>query len=937
MTMTDAEHHGWARADRILDQLLQLPPRSRRAQLAAMDIPAALRARVDRLLDAMEGGDGPLDHPERMLSSLTRHALSGRRLGRWELEAEIGRGGVAVVYRARSLEGPAGQVAALKILTLGALAEVGRDQFLREQEMLLRLRHPYIAPLHDAGIADDGTPWLAMALVEGARIDDWCAARTLDAQGRVRLVLQVCEAVAHAHRSLVIHRDIKPSNVLVDRDGRVRLLDFGIARLGDGGHERTATALRALTPEYAAPEQFTGAPASTAMDVYGIGALLYRLLAGVGPRPDGARDGSTTGQPPSRAGRGGAAPIRRLRRDLRGDLDAIVMKALAVDPDGRYASVDALSDDLRRWLDGRAVRAQPPGACYRLRKFVARHRLAVGAVLALVLVLAAGVAATLWQAGIARQQADRAQQAAETSQAQLAYLRSVLDVLAPATAHTRELDRHTVIAEAARRARHELGDRRDLLASVELSLGEVAQRSGNYNQAHDLFASALQGRRAFHGPESAEVGEALALLGGVTSLRDPSDPPLAQARLARAVALLRRHSPQSPELVRALSLHAAQLGELDQGDDASAAIGEAEDLCAGILRDDPACEHVWATRGQLDLRFGRHAQAIASLQRLLDWRGRHSGADHARTAFARGRLGLAYARMGERTRGIALLESADAGLRSASAGPTAESLLTLQNLAEVLLADNQHARALEIHRQCVELAGKLFGARSPEVALSLSQLGSVLFREARYREAASRYRASHEIYRELYGPRGAATAITLGNLADALGEQGEHAQALEMTAEALAGYREAFGEQSPRTGLMWSKYGDQLLANDRINEALQAYGRSLELLRGQPENGAARQSIAVVRSKRALALQEQGGLAEALAEARAAESDLRGEATGSVHHGLALGHLVQIACLARADDCQALRERAQAMLDDPGQPGGNHHRLRQALAGSASR
>src|SRR5690606_9655256 len=179
--------------------------------------------------------------------------------------------------------------------------------------------------------------------------------------------------------SLVIHRDIKPSNVLVDRDGRVRLLDFGIARLGDGDHERTATALRALTPQYAAPEQFTGAPASTAVDVYGIGALLYRLLAGVGPRPAGARDGSTTGQPPSRAGRGAAAPIRWLRRDLRGDLDAIVMKALAVDPGDRYASVDALSEDLCRWLDGRAVRAQPPGMVYRLRKFMLRHRLAVAA------------------------------------------------------------------------------------------------------------------------------------------------------------------------------------------------------------------------------------------------------------------------------------------------------------------------------------------------------------------------------------------------------------------------------------------------------------------------------------------------------------------------------------------------------------------------------
>src|SRR5690606_26946294 len=448
MTMTQAERDAWVRADRVLDELLDLPPDARRAHLARLDVDGPLRKRVERLLAAMEAGDGLLDHPGRMLPSPPEDALRGRRLGRWRLGRETGRGGVAVVYRALSVEGPPGQCAAVKVLTLGALADAGRDQFLREQQMLLRLRHPYIAPLHDAGIADDGTPWLAMALVEGVRIDQWCDGQALDAHARVRLVLQVCEAVAHAHRSLVIHRDIKPSNVMVDEDGRVRLLDFGIARFGDGGGERTATALRALTPEYAAPEQFHGAPATTSMDVYGIGALLYRLLAGVPPRPPGARDGATTGQPPSRAARGDAGPAGRLPRALRGDLDAIVMKALAQEPAARYPGVDALADDLRRWLDGRAVRAQPPGPWYRLRKFAGRNRLAVAASLALLLALGAGVAATLWQAGIARQEAARAHREAERSQAQLAYLRSVLDVLAPATAATRELDRHQVIAEA---------------------------------------------------------------------------------------------------------------------------------------------------------------------------------------------------------------------------------------------------------------------------------------------------------------------------------------------------------------------------------------------------------------------------------------------------------------------------------------------------------
>ena len=167
MTMTQAEREAWQQADRILDALFDLPPEVRRTRLEAMDLAPDMRQRVERLLAALQQGDGVLDHPEKLVLASAADALRGRRLGRWELDEEIGRGGMSVVYRAHSVEGPAGQDAAVKVLTLGALAGSGREQFLREQDLLLRLRHPYIAPMHDAGIAGDGTPWLAMARVEG--------------------------------------------------------------------------------------------------------------------------------------------------------------------------------------------------------------------------------------------------------------------------------------------------------------------------------------------------------------------------------------------------------------------------------------------------------------------------------------------------------------------------------------------------------------------------------------------------------------------------------------------------------------------------------------------------------------------------------------------------------------------------------------------------
>src|SRR5690606_38128740 len=310
---------------------LDLPVQERAAALAAMTMAPAMRQRVGRLLAAQTDA-GPLDLalPKAAWRAAPTDALSGRQLGRWLLQHEIGRGGMAVVYRAQSLAGPTGQIAAVKVLSLGAVARSGHERLFVEQQALLRLRHPFIASLYETGLADDDTPWLAMELVEGESIDAWCAKRALGDQDRGRLVLQVAEALAYAHRNLVIHRDIKPSNVMVDRDGHVRLLDFGTARLAAALRGRTGTATPALTPAYAAPQQLLGAPPSTSMDVHGLGALLRRLLE----------------------------TRSRGERRTRGDLDTILSKALAGQPESRYASVEAMADDLTRWLERRPIQAR---------------------------------------------------------------------------------------------------------------------------------------------------------------------------------------------------------------------------------------------------------------------------------------------------------------------------------------------------------------------------------------------------------------------------------------------------------------------------------------------------------------------------------------------------------------------------------------------------
>ena len=424
---TDDPRH-WQEALALVDELLDLPVAERDAALEQALVGATARRLARRLL-AAAGRRSVLD--EALQASLAGGSeadlLAGRRLGRWLLTDLLGRGGMSVVYRARSLEPPLGQVAAVKLLSLAAATPAGRARFEREIDILVRLRHPGIAPVYEAGVAEDGTPWFAMALVDGVDIERWCADQDLGVAARVALMLQVCAAVEHAHRHLVIHRDIKPGNVLVDREGRVVLLDFGISRmLEEGAMELTSAGTYAFTPRYAAPEQLHGGPITTASDVYSLGSLLHKLLIGQAPQfPAG--DGAAECRDPVSLLAAGAP--RSLRMALAGDLGAILRKSLARDPGRRYPGAAELAEDLGRWRDGRPVTARRGGWAYAARRFVARHRLATTLAAGLVLSVLGGLVASLWQAERARQ----AQVRAETELARAEAVRGyVVNVFAAA-------------------------------------------------------------------------------------------------------------------------------------------------------------------------------------------------------------------------------------------------------------------------------------------------------------------------------------------------------------------------------------------------------------------------------------------------------------------------------------------------------------------------
>ncbi|MEM8933917.1 MAG: serine/threonine-protein kinase, partial [Acidobacteriota bacterium] len=516
----------WRRIESIFGHALGLDVDARAAYLdRACAGDPALRAEVESLLASDADAsptflDRPLDDPADLRADLREPPGTGDRVGAYRLIEKLGEGGMGTVYLAERDDGAFERRVAVKVLRAGLWDEHARRRFDVERRILATLDHPGIARLLDGGTTSNGAPFVVMERVDGEPIDRFCQRRRLSAAARVDLVITVCDAVAAAHRNLIVHRDLKPSNVLVDAEGHPKLLDFGIAKILDpdraaalGAAGDTTGWRRALTPNYASPEQLRGEPITVATDVYLLGILLYELLTGEVPhrlqgRPLSDAAADLTRQPPE--------PPSRRRRTLQAasatteavdstapleidpDLDLITLKALRRDPTERYSSVEALAADLRRLRDGLPIEARIGNRRYRLGKFVARHRGAVAAAVAAILML------TLFAVDRAVQ-VDRRQEAllrAETSLARSESLREFVEglfwIADPAVAKGATL----TVTEALDRGEAKLGrstaTQPSVRASMHALIGRIRYDLGQMDAApeHLEQALALYGRVA---------------------------------------------------------------------------------------------------------------------------------------------------------------------------------------------------------------------------------------------------------------------------------------------------------------------------------------------------------------------------------------------------------------------------------------------------------
>ena len=734
----------FARVDGLLGAALDRPPEARAAFLDGACVDAdgvpdpALRARLGRLVAAAEDASADPAAPARALAAALATdpdradaeaaPVPLASVGPWRIAGLLGRGGTGAVYLGGRDLGGAVQRAAVKRLRADLDAPLAHARFLQERAVLAGLDHPHIARLLDGGETADGQPYLATEVVAGEPITDYCDRRGLGVEARVRLLLQVCDAVSYAHRRLVVHRDLKPSNVLAadgpEGDPQAKLLDFGIAKLLEAGpaEAMTAPGLSPMTPGYAAPEVLTEGEVTVGADVYGLGVLLFELLTGRRPFESAAGAGSSVPEgvaaltdAPSRPsttvarrgeGVGPSAPGVLARR-LRGDLDVICLRAIARDPARRYASAGDLAADLRRHLDGRPVEARPDTWGYRLSRFARRHRVAAVATVLGTLALVVGLGAALLALGRERTARAEAERSATRAEVTAGFLVELFEAADPVRADGAPVSARDVLDRGRRRVEG-LRGQPALQGQLLTAMGRTYRSAGDLAAADSLLRAGLARTAAARGPSHPETARARVALGASRLALADADGALALYAAARR-DLRRTLDDDDPEVADADEGVASALVALDRADEAEALFAR---LAAAhrARGDDDRLARALLGVGYARQAAGRDEEALEPLRQAYALRRRVSGPDHARTVAVAVTLGAA---LGELDR----LDEAERMFRAALDG-------------------DRH----------------VYGPRHPYVADDLANLGSLLVAAGRPRAARAALREAREIYQETLPP-----------------------------------------------------------------------------------------------------------------------------------------------------------------------------------------
>jgi tetratricopeptide (TPR) repeat protein len=755
--------------------------------------------------------------------------MIGRTVAGYRLLRQLGSGGMATVFLAERQHADFDQRVAIKILHHSVLSAAELRMFRRERQLLAALDHPNIARLIDGGVTEQGLPYLVLEYIDGLPITHYCSDRDTPLRERVRLACDMCRAVEHAHRAMIVHRDIKPANVLVNGEGVVKLLDFGVAKLLQADNYSTQTVDAFMTPEYAAPEQMRKGANSPALDVYALGVVLHELILGVRPLRNAPMRPSRVVMETT----GSVTDPSTLRRFLAGDLDNILERALQPEPVLRYRNAGELADDLQRFLDGEPVLAHPPSTWYRTKKFILRHRGAVGVSAALVAAMLASLALAAWQGVEAGRQARAAEQARVLAQAEAeranAVVRYVLGLFNAAQEVAPERDRLSPL-QLLDLAQQSL-ERDAALAPMTQArlwdaLARISDSLSRFDRAHVQFRKALDVLKPLQGEDVAQarvgiaIGLAQSLLraGFAREARIVLDEQVAPDRISDAGLRFQAH--------QLLAEVAWEMGEPDKALTlAHAAAADGVLAYAQNTREGLLAQLLPARTLAL---LGRHAEALPSLQQgLVRWKQLQLPAD-IEFVNLQTTVGVGLFQSGEPDQGLALIDQAILDAHAIHDGPSVSEVGLLESAAgmrfsrgEIAPALAQVGRALDAARAIypegsaalisLELTAATFTARTPQTDEAVRRYQAVKTMCARHANAAK------------LGDCGRVHS-NFANLLTRLERLDEAARELDL---ADAHQRRLYGERSAEVGSVAMSRGNLHARRKQWPESLAAYDLAL--------------------------------------------------------------------------------------------------------------
>ncbi|HNP36761.1 MAG TPA: tetratricopeptide repeat protein [Woeseiaceae bacterium] len=838
-----------------------------------------------KLLTADDTGDAELKAPiQASLASFSQASTDpwiGRQLGPWLITERLAGGGMGAVFLARRSDDEYSQVVAIKVMAAQLLATDAIDRFKAERQILANLNHPWIASLIDGGSTEDGLPFLVMEYIDGLPVDLYCNRQKLGIEARLDLFRKICSAVDFAHRNLVVHRDLKPSNILVGNHGNPKLLDFGIAKLlqtGSYQQAMTQQGVRVLTPEFASPEQVRGEPISVAADVYSLGVLLYRLITGLspyGPEVKSSRDyeraiiedepqrPSTAVTSPDTAPEvtaDRATSPRTLRKQLEGDLDNIVLKALQKEPERRYPTASALSADIRHYLCHEPVAARGDDWAYRARKFAVRNRqgLAVTAMIAILL-------SSLLTWHVMRLSSERDLTALEAAKAERVanFLLSLFETADPDHARGETITARALLDQGAHRVDTELAGQPALRAAMQDVMGGAYRGLGLYPESQALLEKALATRRELYGELNPDVLQTSSRMAGLA--HDRGDYEVSERAFRDALDVSRKlYGSSNPTTASLLAGLAKTEFERGRYDDAGRQYKAAVDMFASAAPNgSEARANALIGYGWLQINTGDFEDAEATLQQSILMLHATVGDTHPDVPAAMNHLTYLYMDTGRWADAEATMREALARSIAIYGDEHPAVNADRETMATIIDRRGANREAEGLYRKALQADLRLLGEQHPYVATDKNNLAGNLRRQGKFEEAEQLYRESLALNRRIHGDHHPESATSQANLALLLTQLGRFDEARPYFENAYEIRKTVLGDEHPATLSSQHIYANFLQTIEQYDAAKPWYVDTLEKRRrilGDKHPG-----VSTVLAGYATLLRETGQLEEAQA------------------------------------------------------------------------